>query len=469
MVSPSRAFRFFSLPFTLAIGACSIINSYDDVVSGVGSGGSGGGEGSGASNGSGAESNGGDGNGAGAGGSGATSNAGTGPGAQANGGFGGGGQAPLTLETFLDEFPGAMCTRVLYCESKLGFGAILEIMCHPSFGRFFVDQFNASGAFAETFDPEEAQNCLDALSIQDCSVYNTFGAEECQFVFEPKLNASDTCINDEDCIDGYCEYSSPTCGGTCIEAPGDQEDCSEHDCKSGFYCDGTNTCLPIGQLGDTCGESNECDATLWCPVSSLECEALPDLGDFCETDFGGDPCRGSLVCNDSTPPGECMEGQDEEDPCDYDLPCKPGMRCSSVSDTCVPLSPPGGPCESSQNCPAGGFECVANECVALPVIGEDCDAILTCISGTCDPVTDTCVEIETGEECDGGNGTGPFASACEGYCIDNPEYTGEPDPDPPFICGTKNPDGTPCDDDWECEDGTKCLGVDGEKECVTCP
>jgi hypothetical protein len=450
--------RTARLTMALAIAtawSCSVLNSYDDVqeqptgpTSGgsTTSGGSGGSSQGGSDQGGESSTEGGGGNQ-----SGGSSNTG---GDSSQGGAGGGPDGPLTYEGFLAAFAPAYCNRILFCEQKLGFGVLLEIMCHPSFGTGLLEQLGSS-TFADSFDPELGQACLDSIALEDCSVYNTLGERDCDFVFKPNVAVNGSCRVENDCLDGVCTFSDVACGGTCTALPGEGEACLDGDCSTGLFCNAMTMCQAVGDADAACESSEGCNPTLWCNPNTSKCEALPDTGDFCDNDLGGDPCRGSLVCalpTDVATDKECRVGGDVDDPCSYDIPCKPGLRCSDTTDMCIALSQPGGDCDSAENCPAL-FECVANKCEPQPTIGDDCDGILTCLQGKCS--SGTCVVLADGDACEGG--TGIFGAGCEGYCDEGTSK-----------CVPKESDGTLCDNDDWCEEGSYCRGPEGTAECISC-
>jgi hypothetical protein len=449
----------------LAVASCSLINSPDELAPGESGSGAGGADG-GAGGRTGPSAAGGDGGAAEGGASSSAGSAGTSSGSDGGmsgmGGDGAGGEGiggaggssdmgPLTFPVFLREFTSLACRRVLHCEFKLGLGALLEILCHPSVG---ANLFSEVGfALEGAFNPARGQECLDALEVLDCSIYNSTFDPTCDILFEPFIELGEACNGEGQCIDGICDLEQDSCGGTCVTAAEVDEFCdSSDDCVGSAFCDfDANLCRAKGAQGAICEDTNGCRDLLWCHSVTGTCEPLPNVGEVCDLDLGGDPCRGSLVCTDTGYPDKiCSIGGAADAACDFDHPCRPGFRCSDTTDTCVDLNGEGEACDSAENCPAG-FECVADECTALPAVDDDCTPVFDCIQGVCDE--GACRLLANDEACSG-NGTGIFAS-CEGWCEND-------------VCVDRKPDGSLCQDEWECLDGSLCLGEPGYATCIAC-
>ena len=178
---------------------------------------------------------------------------------------------------------------------------------------------------------------------------------------------------------------------------------SNSECATGLGCEpsGTNdgTCVVRKQIGEGCATSAECDGTAVCNSLTGQCEAVPKVGEACETvcevEAGcvNDVCVALQVIGSSCAEGrECRNGN-----CD-------GGVCSALQgagDTCNELE--ASICGGDLYCAATGPS--ASTCVAWGDEGASCFQGAAANGGCklpllCDPTDNTCKPFPTlGEAC----------------------------------------------------------------------
>jgi hypothetical protein len=254
------------------------------------------------------------------------------------------------------------------------------------------------------------------------------------------------------------------CGNVCVTKAGLGKMCDDangdRDCDHTLRCR-QGMCQPLGQDGDPCEETADCDSLLWCDEFN-QCVPLPNSGETCVIDDStgyADPCRGSLVCTlvSAGPPAvrHCLPGQGAGLGCGSDQPCASGLRCAASDGVCHTISLPGGSCISRDDCPHN-FECVAQVCVPLPGLGESCSPTLPCYQGSC--VGGSCQYLDNGSECNGTNGV--LFGQCSGYCQVQFESS---------VCAPLSVEGEPCLAQEACAPGLTCTVTDGGNACLACP
>lgn len=365
----------------------------------------------------------------------------------------------LALDEFLAMYGPRACALALYCESKLGLGALVEFICHPELARELATGGISSGPtpLADVgFDPVAAQQCLDDLGAalaggMDCSVSSSFLPPSCDRVAHGARGDGSTCRADAQCASGRCD-TTDSCGGTCVPLGGPSAACTaSSDCQPTLRCDGT-MCVAVGASHDACMRSGQCGASLWCSSTTHTCEALPDSGGTCETSLGGDPCRGMLVCTGAFGAQTCVDGVAAMGACDLDHPCQPGLRCSGTVHTCKPIAQPGGTCSSAENCPYF-FVCTGGHCNPGPLLGEPCNPLDPCIIGACTgPAgSTTCTLLPDSAAC------AAASDPCMGYC------------DVPSLhCAHDLADGVTCGNDEQCVPTSACLAGPTGPTCMAC-
>jgi cysteine-rich repeat protein len=250
--------------------------------------------------------------------------------------------------------------------------------------------------------------------------------------------------------DSWCTDNEP-CNGT--------ETCVDHACVPGTPADDGDSCgdgkLCRNQVcsdaacGDTfvTGPDEECDDANSTPGDGCEndCKFSCLSTDSARDCTPQDACQGQGTCDDST--HTCTPGI----PLDNNTPCGSGGYCKN--GTCTQPTCGNGQTEPGEDCDLGAtngtvgsgckadctYECVvpANDCPAAPVCQKpscnaqhacenvadatkndmSCGTDLVCSNGACVAPTAVCGNgtIETGEQCDFGNGNGAN-TGCESNC-----------------------------------------------------
>ena len=360
------------------------------------------------------------------------------------------GDGGLTAERFIDEFSRRSCQKALDCETKLGLGVLLEVFCHPGLVSLFITDFPFSGADGTVFDAGQGEICLASLDDPDCTVRNALFGAGCDTVFQPTLAVGERCTISDQCIGGRCEESTTACGGVCEAlVPRDGACDNNSACVEPLACI-AGRCVTKSNANGPCDESGDCGSLLYCDSGSDLCTIVPNVGQDCRPDLGGDPCAGALVCRYDGVQRTCTVGALEGESCSSRIPCDPGLRCSETTNRCVTLSPPGGACSSLENCPAF-HECVGRVCTPRPVLGGSCTPLLPCLIGICRD--GSCGYPDPGLFC-------TEDLQCEFGCIDPGDGA--------RVCADPTDVGGGCSDDRQCVTGSECVGTIGRRLCTGC-
>lgn len=188
-------------------------------------------------------------------------------------------------------------------------------------------------------------------------------------------------------------------------------------------------------------------------------------------------CCASSVCQD-LPPSPVASGGD----CDFTV-CGAGLYCDQTSKQCTPLLSAGATCDDSAlECPYGQG-CTQGACATLPALGAACtdacaDENAACVSGKCVAVgyqsaacsaapcspyypcdttlaTPVCTAVpNSGQSC--------LDQYCSGgaYCAVGAGPNGG-------LCTAPNPDGTSCQNAFECSGGLCVNGGSAGLVCAT--
>lgn len=260
------------------------------------------------------------------------------------------------------------------------------------------------------YDGEQAKTCMEETLALSCEAFHGSGQpESCQSVFTGLLADGESCRLDEECAGGWCD-TREACPGVCAT-----EAIEGESCEGGIQCAEGFTCLegmcavepdPLPE-GEDCSE-HWCAYGLFCN-SDMICEAWRGVGESCQGDWY---CQAELMCLQ----GECSEVTlvDQEgvdcDPysgviCDpfAGLSCAMEMQTESF-DTCV-VSPQAGEACFDQD--AGLFiQCdmtqeiycdfESGNCEEKKAGGEACTASEQCLSGYCQ-MDDTCAPVEVND------------------------------------------------------------------------
>jgi hypothetical protein len=264
-----------------------------------------------------------------------------------------------------------------------------------------------------------------------------------------------TCMGDGTCPEGEaCASLFGYFGGDDDDGArhGEGEECSPwgDDCAAGLYCQAERydeelhdvvcaTCVPQLEAGETCEPWSGvimCGAGLVCvqdpETAEAACEPLGADGASCTAN---EHCV-SGFCGD----GACSSGGFEGDPCETRAGCRwESFTC--IDGTCAAYRENGEPCGQDDHCVVSRCDPTDGRCALAE--GSSCWASTECRSGFCDPSPRECAAPRAnGEACSVHEG-------CEsGYC-DNATWLCAPAP-------PRQPEGGPCADATQCEEGLQC-------------
>jgi len=231
---------------------------------------------------------------------------------------------------------------------------------------------------------------------------------------QPRRDAGGACTDDDACSQGFCDPAALVCGHPSGEACGWDSECQG-------FCDGA-LCADARADGASCERDEQC--IHYC--SNGACRLSKPYGSECRAD---EECEGgmcvyawsSMRC---AAPGQCFENEQ----------CEAAQYCDDEDwpATCAPRKADGEPCDEYED--QCLHFCRWSTCVAKLPTGEDCDADEDCVGGLC--ANGYCSEpglCNSDEDCAAGE-----------YC-DHRSY--------PSRCTAPRPDGSGCEDDWECQSG----------------
>ena len=316
-----------------------------------------------------------------------------------------------------------------------------------------------------------------------------------------ELGCEHEALDEGECLDGNpCTVADHCEAGVCVGDPvlcDDKNPCTDNVCTetggceyepTGGECDDGDTCT----LGDHCVDGT-------CAGEAVDCECAVD--DDCAPLEDGDICNGTLVCDTSTIPSQCVLDPesvigcpDPEGPaaicqsaicdpvtgacgvepahggylCDDGDACTVGDSCED--GICAPGAPAncsdGNPCTDDSCDPLAGCQHGANE--ALCTDGNECtegdhcvaaeclfDSLLQCDDGNpctddgCHPATG-CSSAFNAAPCDDGDFCTIGDQCSEGECVGGMS----------MACN----DGNPCTDD-ACEEGVGCTFTPNDAPC----
>lgn len=233
---------------------------------------------------------------------------------------------------------------------------------------------------------------------------------------------------------------------------GEGEECSPwgDDCAAGLYCRAERydeelhdvlcaTCVPQLGAGEACepwSSVTMCGAGLVCvqdpETGEAACELLGADGASCTAN---EHCV-SGFCGD----GVCSSGGYEGDPCETRAGCR-WETFTCIDGSCAAYREAGEPCGQDDHCVGARCDAADGRCALTE--GSSCWSSTECRSGFCDPSPRQCATPRAnGEACS-------VPEGCEsGYCD---SATWQCAPAPP-----RQPEGGPCTDAAECEEGLQC-------------
>ncbi len=282
----------------------------------------------------------------------------------------------VPLATADDALHDAYCERMFDCSCEQGrtFDTLED--CRSAIDDQVANLRARAEATGLTYDPSCLGSLVDGLDELGCARTS-----------EPQ--------DDQEC-QSSCRslHGSIAVGQRCTDYSGDS------DCASGLACtvdtcdEGSDVTQCTGVCTDPCAGPcpGGCTPDQRCDYETLECVALPGLGDSCQES----QCAAGLGClYDPEGGAQCVTLPELGESCGQLGLCADTLRCEfdplDGTGTCVGPTPLGDACSGHSQC-GSGF-CPAGFCAALPGKGESCGGTFACAAGLdCDLDTQVCIE-----------------------------------------------------------------------------
>jgi len=202
------------------------------------------------------------------------------------------------------------------------------------------------------FSADTLDACVDAFDALSCDTTQQ-DLSACDGIFTGRVELDGDCAFDLECTSGRCivpDCVDACCTGSCGPArpyPGEGEPCAAI-CDGDLYCGIDGICHAPLPEGAPCDEYAVCEGGNYCRPSTAHCEAIPHLGESCESTFAeeGSTCNAMGV---GVPAGTTG------DPCTDSIDCSPYYVCNPDQHVCTLIpdtlrSDNGVACDSSLEC-----------------------------------------------------------------------------------------------------------------------
>jgi hypothetical protein len=293
-----------------------------------------------------------------------------------------------------------------------------------------------------TDEPEESGGKFLPLCDDDnpCTDDTCLGVEGCEH----------TALTEGECLDGdACTIGDHCENGVCIGAA---IDCDDSNPCTDDVCDGLGGCDFLHNTAD-CNDDDPCTVAETCKESvcvgfAIECDCIQDADCIALDD--GDPCTGTLLCNQDSLPYQC-----QVDPATV-VQCEPpeGPDAFCLASVCNPET---GKCEivpthEGLSCNDGdacavGESCQQGSCTSG--VPANCNDGNPCTTDSCDP-QNGCLHVPNTLSCQDGDACTISDECTEGECV----------PGPTADCDDHNP----CTDDG-CDSDSGCTHVANTAAC----
>lgn len=350
--------------------------------------------------------------------------------------------------------------------------------CHPTFQAEAVAAVESrieTGRVA--LDDDALTACLVRLETAPCVTYEFVPAHECAPLLVPRRTVGETCVYNDECIDGFCRTNGQ-CPSRCEPAPVFGEACTDFPgCAAGLRCldgrchapdllEGAACVIPLYWPIDPCADGLRClpnDPGANCAGGDADCGCRKPAaaGESCPWLTVINPCEEGLTCAYD---GVCSEPHARDGSCTIGTECEVGLTC--LDGACVPSYGPDQRCDEAGVC-VRGFACIAETCRPHALEGdacgstEACRAPMTCHGGRC-------TQPLVGEPChvQGVCTVGAYCSWETETCVPTPT-PGDACPDgvcvdwafcPDRVCVARTPTGQPCAASNSCALGASCVG-----------
>jgi hypothetical protein len=221
------------------------------------------------------------------------------------------------------------------------------------------------------YDGAAAATCYKGFATLSCAYSDpTPYPPVCDSVVKGTIMPGGVCSNDsvcvsQSCAQGNCDPTATCCAGTCRALTGPAPigaPCDSAPCGPDGYCDVTSVCAARAAAGRPCNDFDGCVAGLGCAMDTATMSGVCAIF----------PAHGQ-TCNPAA------------------LPCDlPTDYCDPATTKCTTRVPPGGPCQTSDECPSYAMcDAGTGTCMTLSGPGQactqdfDCLGFLTCPNGVC--------------------------------------------------------------------------------------
>jgi hypothetical protein len=291
-------------------------------------------------------------------------------------------------------------------------------------------------------EPEEFEGKL-LLPCDDnnpCTEDACFGEDGCTY----------TPLTEGECLDGdACTIGDHCEEGVCVGAP---IDCDDDNPCTDDVCDGLGGCDFLPNSAD-CDDSDPCTVADTCKDSvcvgyAVECDCTVDAD--CGKFDDGDPCTGTLLCNQNSLPYQCQVDPATVVKCDPpegpDAFCLASI-CNPESGTCETVSEHQGlACDDNDACTVGE-SCQDGACIGG--VPTNCNDGNPCTDDACLSESG-CVYTDNQSSCQDGDACTIGDECQDGDCV-------------PGLIPDCN-DNNPCTDDT-CDSNSGCMHVANTAAC----
>lgn len=341
------------------------------------------------------------------------------------------GSGTVTAAGFPAAFAKAVCGVQAKCRAE---AAYLEQQCESDAASLYApDLMKAIAAGKSTYDPPQAQICLDGLGARGCERTPPEVDQACERAVPGTVVAGASCSWIFECATGRCEPDGPgACPAKCGAVSAEGASCAAAPCdlRAGLRCI-DNVCSKLHTVDQKCSSTSDCALTLFCDgfgkcaqrafeqascdageqcAAGLFCDLAPN-GGLCRKQIGdgsactaasaetirfacvdGDLCRGFSFAKTGATPGTCAPLGEVGASCIAAAQvtgCGDGLVCTGGRCADKPVS---GPCAQYGDCKDGVAYCDGTQCHLLKTPGATCASSTECASLFCEPSSGTCVE-----------------------------------------------------------------------------
>jgi hypothetical protein len=213
-------------------------------------------------------------------------------------GPGGSGGGAVPFESFEAARIAALCENLARC----GWRATKESCILATDYPLSSDLRVSVGAGRNSYDPGASYRCLEKIRTLPCDHNGPAPDTSCEGeTFVGAVAAGGVCHWDRECVSLSCRFpvcDGMCCTGTCDDGPARRSVPVGASCLDDIYCVAgafcsvarRSTCAPLGEIGDPCGNGEDCRPELACgtdPAGGLACQRFVAPGGSCATSWCG--------------------------------------------------------------------------------------------------------------------------------------------------------------------------------------